>query len=161
MTLALGGWSSNKTHLDELVKPYWGLRGEITVVDGLLLKSDRLVISPILRTEILEKLHEGHLGIAKCQERVKSSVWWHGLSSQIEDVVNSCHICAEARNDSAEPLIPTPLPTRPWQRAGTDLFHSKGKTYLFVVDYFSRFAEIAKLSSTSNPYLAVTGYHLC
>ncbi|XP_060073548.1 uncharacterized protein K02A2.6-like [Ylistrum balloti] len=150
MTLALGGWPSDKTHQDELVRPYLGLRGEITVVDGLLLKGDRHVITPILRTQILEKLHEGHLGIAKCRERAKSSVWWHSLSSQIEDVVNSCHICAEARNDSAEPLIPTPLPTRPWQRASTDLFHFKGKTYLFVVDYFSRFVEIAKLSSTSS-----------
>lgn len=150
MTLAMGGWPTDKAQLDELVKPYWGLRGEITMADGLLLKGDRLVIPPALRAEILEKLHEGHLGIAKCRERAKASVWWIGLSSQIEDVVNSCHICAESRNDCAEPLIQTPLPKYPWQRAGTDLFHFKGKTYLLVVDYFSRYVEIARLTSTTS-----------
>lgn len=150
ITLALGGWPSEKSQLDESIKPYWGFRGEITVVDGLLLKGDRLVIPSTLRANILEKIHEGHLGIVKCRERARSSVWWIGLSSQIEDTVNSCYICSEARNDSAEPLIPTPLPPRPWQRVATDLFYLKGKTYLLVVDYFSRFVEIAKLDATSS-----------
>jgi hypothetical protein len=33
---------------------------------------------------------------------------------------------------------------------GTDLFELKGVTYLLVVDYFSRYPEIAKFTSTTS-----------
>ena len=48
-----------------------------------------------------------------------------------------------------EPLIPSPFPQQPWQRVGTDLFKWKKTDYLLVVDYYSRFIEIAKLTSTT------------
>uniref|UniRef100_H2M3Q2 Integrase catalytic domain-containing protein n=1 Tax=Oryzias latipes TaxID=8090 RepID=H2M3Q2_ORYLA len=40
------------------------------------------------------------------------------------------------------------MPDRPWQRLGADLFTLDSKEYLLVVDYFSRFVEIAQLSYT-------------
>jgi len=46
-------------------------------------------------------------------------------------------------------MIPTPLPERPWQKVATDLFDHNGKTYIIVVDYNSRFFEIAPLKSTT------------
>ena len=49
-----------------------------------------------------------------------------------------------------QPMIPTELPDYPWQKVGTDLFHFKGVTYLLVVDYFSRYPEITKLTSTTS-----------
>ena len=47
-------------------------------------------------------------------------------------------------------MISTPLPEYPWQVVGSDLFHHKGTTYLLVVDYFSRYPEISKLSTTTS-----------
>ena len=44
--------------------------------------------------------------------------------------------------------MPTPLPSYPWQMIGSDLFVLKGDTYLLAVDYYSRFPEVIKLSST-------------
>ena len=48
-----------------------------------------------------------------------------------------------------EPLMPSPLPTRPWQKVGTDLFEWKKTDYVLVVDYYSRYIEIAKLTSST------------
>ena len=48
-----------------------------------------------------------------------------------------------------EPLISTQFPQLPWQRVGTDLFEHNAFKYVLVVDYFSRYIEIAKLSSTN------------
>ena len=45
--------------------------------------------------------------------------------------------------------MPSPLPSRPWEKIGTDLFEWKKVDYLLVVDYYSRYIEIAKLTSTS------------
>ena len=50
----------------------------------------------------------------------------------------------------AEPLKPIEFPTCPWQRIGADLFQLNGANYLLVVDYFSRYIEIAKLYSQTS-----------
>ena len=81
-----------------------------------------MVIPTILHGEILEKIHKGHQGTVKCRERAKSSVWWLGLSTQLENMVKSCQKCIEQLKHHAEPLKPTEFPTRPWQRIGADLF---------------------------------------
>ena len=47
-------------------------------------------------------------------------------------------------------MIISPLPDYPWQVIGTDLFELKGASYLLVVDYFSRYPEIAKRTSTTS-----------
>ena len=54
-----------------------------------------------------------------------------------------------------EPLIPSELPERPWQKLGADLFTLKGKTYLLVVDYYSRYVEVANLSLTKSADIVV------
>lgn len=41
--------------------------------------------------------------------------------------------------------MPTPLPARPWQRVAVDIFHCEGGHYLVVIDYFSRYIEVANL----------------
>ncbi|XP_062621197.1 uncharacterized protein K02A2.6-like [Saccostrea cucullata] len=40
------------------------------------------------------------------------------------------------------------IPDLPWKAVGTDLFHWNNNNYLMVVDYYSRYFEIAKLENT-------------
>ena len=40
-------------------------------------------------------------------------------------------------------MIPPAVSERPWQILGTDVLSLKGVTYLLVVDYFSRYIEVA------------------
>ena len=68
----------------------------------------------------------------------------------MEDLVKSCSVCVKNRPDHAEPLRPTKFPDRPWEMVATDLFHLKNDNYLLVVDYFSRYVEIAKLKNTTS-----------
>ena len=51
--------------------------------------------------------------------------------------------------------MPTELPKRPWLKLGSDLFEYKGATYILIVDYFSRFVEILKLSTTTSTSIIV------
>ena len=80
------GWP-DKHSVKDAMRPYWSTRGELTVVQNILLKGTRIVIPSSMRLEILDKVHEGHQGIAKCRERAKSSMWWPGLSREIQDLV--------------------------------------------------------------------------
>ena len=84
------GWPDKHSVNDAMI-PYWSTRGELTVVQNILLKGTRIVIPSSMRLQILDKIHEGHQGIAKCRERAKSSVWWPRLSREISTAVQ--HPC--------------------------------------------------------------------
>ncbi|XP_046575408.1 uncharacterized protein K02A2.6-like [Haliotis rubra] len=58
--------------------------------------------------------------------------------------------CTQENNNPPEPLIASELPDRPWERVASDLFEIRRSHYVLVVDYFSRFIEISKLSSTTS-----------
>lgn len=137
------------------LSPYWSQRANLTICDGVLLHGSRLVVPQSLRSEVLRSLHEGHQGIVKCRARARESVWWPGLSAELGALVNSCRDCAMLRVQKAEPMMPSESPRLPWLKLGADLFHLRGRDYLVVVDYFSRYPELALLSSTSSSAVIV------
>ena len=143
------GWP-DKRHVPGIVKPYYPVAGEISFQDDLLMRGSRIIIPAQLRSDILEKLHTGHQGISKCHEKAKVSVWWPGLSTQLENLVHGCPICCEFQNQPAEPLIPSTHPALPWQKVASGLFKWKGDTYLLVIGYFSKFIEISKLRNETS-----------
>ncbi len=149
MTYCKNGWPEI-CQIPQCAKQYWQNRGDLTILDGLLMNCARIVIPSSLRAGILDRLHQGHQGITKCRALARSSVWWPGLSVQLEELIRSCKTCAKERSNPPEPLIPSDLPGRPWQKVATDLFDLNGTSYLLVVDYYSRYIEIAKLHSTTS-----------
>ena len=90
----------------------------------------RIVIPATMHMEILEKLHEGHQGITKTRERARQSVWWPGLSSQIEEMVKNCPTCCKSQSQHVQPLLPSTLPSLPWQRAAMDILEWKKASYV-------------------------------
>ena len=46
--------------------------------------------------------------------------------------------------------MPTEMPERPFQKVRVDLFEFNKKTYLLIVDYFSRFPIVKLLSPTTS-----------
>ena len=131
--------------------PYRKARANLTVdPSGLLLCGSRIVVPTVLRRETPAKIHGGHQGVQQCRLWAKISVWWHGISCKIESTVRQCHICAKQFTPRREPLKPSELPQFPWKKVAVDLFHLKGANYIILVDYFSRFPEVEKLTSTTS-----------
>ena len=140
------GWPQYKEDVQLAARPYYALRGELSVYDGLLLRGSRIVIPESLRKEMLEKVHLGHLGVTKCKERAAQSIWWPQIGSNIKDRVASCRHCLEKQPSYAsEPLLPTRLPDRPFQKVAVDLFAFKGNKFLVMTDYYSRYKEVCYL----------------
>ena len=83
---------------------------------------------------VLDRIHEAHMGIKKCCERVKQAVWWLGLSKQIQDMVENCKVCLTHKMNQPESLRPTLFPERPWQKLGMDFFQCQSIDYLIVID---------------------------
>ena len=61
------GW---ETQWAKALKPYYHFRAEITEIEGVLIKGTKVIVPINLQKEMLEKIHQGHLGIEKCQQRV-------------------------------------------------------------------------------------------
>ena len=136
------GWPDDKRKVHGPVTQYWPERGNLSIHDGLLLRGTRLVVPPSLRCDILRYLHDCHQGITKTRQNAASSVWWPGISRDIEKMVSDCVTCEKYRRERIEPMKGTEFPQRPWSRVGVDFFMHKGHTYLLAIDYYSRDVEI-------------------
>ena len=97
----------------------------------------------------LNRIHERHQEIVKCRPRARTLVWWSSIPQQIKEMIQKCDTCCKNFQIRSEPLTPSTLLQQPWEKIGTDLFELKGKSYLLLVDYFSRYIEVIKLSSTT------------
>lgn len=53
---------------------------ELSGVQGIVMKGPKVVPPIPMRAEMLARIHEGHLGINKCEERARRLVFWPGLS---------------------------------------------------------------------------------
>lgn len=126
------GWPA-KNMINSLLKPYWCVRSELSLYYTLLMRAHRIVIPTCLQQDTLNCIHEGHQGIVKCRLRASISVWWPGISQQIKEMIQKCHTCCENFQIRSEPMIPSTLPQRPWEKIGTDLFKLKGKSYLLAI----------------------------
>ena len=137
------GWPNHK-QLKGDIKKYWQFQSNFSVCDNLLLFGTRIVVPPSKQLETLQKIHQGHQGFQKCRLRISTSVWWletwRSSSKNVLLANKPCHL-----NESL-----TPLPDYPWEKLATDLFHHNGTNYILLVDYFSRYVEVQKLSNTTS-----------
>lgn len=140
------GWPE-KWQVKGAISHYWSHQGDIYQENGILMYKQRIIIPSSMRLEILDRIHEGHQGITKCRRRATTSVWWPGISRQVEDLVKNCRTCIQETKQRPEPLEPSEVPHRPWEKVATDLFELNGRPYLLVVDYYSRFIEVANLEN--------------
>ena len=100
---------------------------------------------------LLLLLHESHQGITKCRERANGAFWWPFISHDIKTRIQNCAVCRQNQpTQRQQPLQPVDLPERPWVKLGTDLLEHEKKTYLVVIDYYSRFLEVKRLTTTTS-----------
>ena len=147
----MNGWPKNKNDINPTNMPYFNIRDEISVANGLVLKGQRIIVPLSMRKEMKQIIHSGHQGIEKCKARAREALYWPGMFAEIADIVSACSTCQEHRNyQQCEELLKHEVPREPWIKVGADLFTLKRKNYLLVVDYFSKFCEISLLVDTSS-----------
>ena len=134
------GWPAYRKQCPQELWDYWTFRCDLVIKDGLILKGDRIIIPEILRGQILDALHTRYQGETKCLLLARESVFWPGITNDIKHLVKDCDTCNKYQAEHPKlPLMQPDLPTRPWEKLGTDIFEFKGLKYLMIVDYYSRF----------------------
>ena len=61
------GWPRYWWDVHPSIRPYWQLWDELQVIDNLVFRGECVVIPQALCHDILEKIHESHLGVDKCK----------------------------------------------------------------------------------------------
>ena len=75
--------------------------------------------------------------------------YWPGRTSDNHDMISRCAICKEYQySNQKEPLIPHDIPNVPWENLAADLFIWNNKSYLIVVNFYSRYFEVAVSNAT-------------
>ena len=144
--LASGNWEAAP-------KSYVCVRNELTFIGHVILRGTRIMIPEKLRQRVLGLAHEGHQGIVKMKERLRSKVWWPGVDKEAE---RKCHKCYGCQLVTKETIIPpvktTRLPERTWQDLALDLLGPlpTGEHLLVLVEYFSRWVEVDIIYSTTS-----------
>ncbi|XP_050528243.1 uncharacterized protein K02A2.6-like [Daktulosphaira vitifoliae] len=152
------GWPKNikkkiKEKNTELLH-YSKLKSEITMEGDLMYWNNRLLIPKVTRGEILNLLHETHLGVNKTKLKARQHCYWPGINSDIENFVLSCSICQKfSTNNSKEPLIQHNVPNIPFVKLGVDIAEWSGKKYFILVDYYSKWLEIIPIKSANSSTL--------
>jgi hypothetical protein len=143
------GWPVTKQHLPNQLQVFWHFREELSIADGLVLKSTRVIVPSSLRAIMLEKIHQSHRGPEYCLRFARDAVFWPGMAKDIEHTCSSCLNCAKyGKQAASEPMLSQPIPTRPWQFVSQDLFELEHNHYLITVDHYSDFYELDYLPNT-------------
>lgn len=144
------GWPIQKHKIPDNVKVYAKLKDKIFMSDKLLFLENKIIVPTKLRPDMLKVVHEGHLGIEKTKNRARQIFYWPGQASDIESFIKSCSVCEKfARKNCKETLLQFPLPTRCWERIGTDIFTFANKSYVVLFDAFSNWLELAPIDDKS------------
>ena len=145
------GWPDHQSALLPLVVPYFSIRDELAVTDGLVFRGERLVIPKSLRSQIKKDIHCCHQGIESCLRRAREHVFWPGMNKEVKEWIQTCEACREfEQTPCKETLISHEIPDSPWQKIATDLFTFKNKEYLVTVCYRSNFWEVDRLYNTKS-----------
>ena len=92
-----------------------------------------------------------HQGVVRTRSRVREKVWWPDMAKQVEKLIRSCYPRQlVGPRPTPEPIRSTPLPQGPWCEIAVDLLEIPRNGHLLVlVDYYSKWPEVAFLSKTN------------
>lgn len=106
---------------------------------------------------IINKYHVGkncHRGIKETVKHIKRTYFWHNLDVTVAAVINSCESCKKLKYDR-KPFKPTLQLTqtqnRPFEELFIDVFKIEGKSYLTIIDAFSKLGQALEISNHSAP----------
>lgn len=144
-------WRPSSLKQDPDLAPYYCVLQELSTVQDILVRGDRVIPPTALRKRIIDLGHEGHPGIVRTKQRVRSRYWWPNMDREIEHYVRACPTCNITDKTAVThptPLQPISFPSGPWKQIGIDVvgpfnnFPSQSRYAITVVDYFSKWPEV-------------------
>lgn len=143
------GWPTDKGECPAYATPYFHVRDELSIQDGLIMRGERVVIPGSMRGDMKKAVHKAHLGVGSCLRRARECLYWPGMSGDIKTYISTCEACRKFEvKQQKETLNSSEIPQRPWSKVGSDLFTFDNEDYLVTVDYYSDYWELDKMGKS-------------
>ena len=146
-----GDWETYKRDLD--VAPFYDIKGELSEVDGVILRLTRIVVPVALQRKLVTAAPTmGQFGVTKTKQRLRQKYYIPRMNAVIEDIIGSCLQCrlvSKERNN--QPVKLMDIPDRPWDTVAADFGgpYPDGHYNLVLIDKYSRYPEVEFTESTS------------
>ena len=107
---------------DKVIQPYFQVRQETSVADGLVFRGERIALPEVLQRKIVKLSHKlGHLGKTKTKQMLREKYWLPNMNNMIDTVVDQCFNCQVAtKSHKEEPIKTTHIPRKPWETVSGD-----------------------------------------
>ncbi|XP_040158410.1 uncharacterized protein K02A2.6-like isoform X2 [Anopheles arabiensis] len=130
---------------------YQAFSKELGVINGIVVRNDRIVLPVILRKKALDIAHRGHPGVVSMRRYLRENVWWPYMDRDVTERIQECAGCTAVSSQTpAEPMLRKEMPERAWQDLAIDFFSAKEfATFLVVIDYYSRFTKVIEMKLTN------------
>ncbi len=113
-------WRSD--NWNDAPREYRLIRNEITLIGNLVMRGVRIIVPKKLRERVLQLAHEGHQGVVKTKDRLRTKVWWPGMNNDVERFCRRCHGCQANTPSLTQPFVKsTTMPIKPWRDLALDL----------------------------------------
>ena len=77
------GWPDKKSRLPPVTVPYYHLRDELVMQDGLIFRGDCLIVPKSLRRQTIKELHVSHQGVETTLRRARETLYWPNMKNEI------------------------------------------------------------------------------
>ena len=82
--VVLTGWPEDKSQVPNSAVPYYNVRNELAVQNGVSFRGD-----------MPQRIHASHLGIDGCQRQASECLYWPRMSSEVKDYVQQRDMCRQ------------------------------------------------------------------
>lgn len=145
------GWPEYLKDVHPDLRPYFGLRDQLSVHDGIVFKGEKIVVPLPLRPDYLNQIHKGHPGSEATKRRIRELFYWPAMNNDIEKLVVECPVCNSLKpHQQKEPLKLHQVPHRPWCIITSDLFTWNRTEYLVTADSYSGWFELNSMTNTTS-----------
>ena len=154
-SVIIEGWPDNIKECHPDIRQFFSFRECLAVEDGVIFKGRQVVIPRPVQQNILQQLHTSHQGIRKTQALARESVYWPGINTQIETMINACQICQKHQpQQQPQEAVHHNIPPLPWWKIASDMCQVGDKTYLVIVDYYTKYPIVIEMRSTTSAAMA-------
>ena len=173
VTLIQSAFPQDRMDMPPELLPYWTVRHNLYVLDGVVLMNDsvvvpsnlrstvsaseyagcnvRIVVPEKLRAEIVTTLHSAHQGVSGMNERARVGVYWPGITNDIQMARLTCTSCNNiAPSQARTPPIEHNIPTTPFEAIACDYFQYIGHYYFVAADRLSGWLELQQIMVGTN-----------
>ena len=129
-------------------RPHWE---NLSTEGNLVILKNRIFIPEQCRREILKELHKGHQGITRTLQNARQSVYWQGITRDVEEMCTRCNECQKLKASAQkETLVADELPERPFDVVSADLFYVGRKVYMIYADRLSGYTLVSMWTKDPN-----------